>query len=147
MKTSPSAAIADGATGPIGTAAGQLSRASFSLGPFTAGAHRVGIAFNYVFDTSLAPGTTGARSPDDFYVQLVNGNGVLVELLRFDDGARNEASRRGLYSAPVDFSLASASFSCRRSQVIVNGFVFGISKNDVTPPFAQARVAVRRSSL
>ena len=100
--------LADGATGPIGTATGQLSRASFSLGQFTAGTHRVGIAFNYVFDTSLAPGTTGARSPDDFYVQLVDGSGLLVELLRFNDVARNEGSRRGLYSAPVDFSLASA---------------------------------------
>ena len=33
------------------------------------------------------------------------------------------------------------------STVVVVGLVFGISRNDVTPPFAQARVAVCRSSL
>ena len=37
--------------------------------------------------------------------------------------------------------LANSNFSCRRSTVIVFGFVLGISKNEVTPPFAQARVA------
>lgn len=94
--------------GPIGNAGSQVSTARFALGSFAAGAHSLGIRFGFAFDTNLAPGTTQIRSPDDFVVSLSDGNGLLLELLRFDDVLRNEASRRGTWSGDVGFALTSA---------------------------------------
>lgn len=93
--------------GPAGAATPQVSSARFALGVFDPGSYRLGVSFDYVFDTNLAPGTTQARSPDDFVVALGDGNGLLLELLRFDDVLRNEASRRGSWSGEVDFTLSS----------------------------------------
>jgi hypothetical protein len=94
--------------GPVGNASSQVSTARFGLGTFPAGAHRLGIGFDFAFDTSLAPGTTLIRNPDDFVVSLTDGNGLLLELLRFDDVLRNESTRRGTWSGDATFSLASA---------------------------------------
>ena len=95
-------------SGPAGNASSQVSAARFALGTFGAGAHAFGIRFDFAFDTNLAPGTTQIRSPDDFVVSLTDGNGFLLELLRFDDVLRNEASRRGTWSGDAAFTLASA---------------------------------------
>lgn len=95
-------------SGPVGNASSQISTARFALGTFAAGRHSLGIGFDFAFDTSLAPGTTQIRNPDDFVVSLTDGNGFLLELLRFDDVLRNESSRRGTWSGDAVFSLASA---------------------------------------
>lgn len=101
--------IGNGApAGPSGTIIGSTQSARFALGGFGPGVHRLGVAFDFVFDTSLAPGTAQARNPDDFVVSLRNGAGVLVELLRFDDVLRNEADRRGRFSGEAQFALGSA---------------------------------------
>ena len=93
--------------GPAGATTPQVSSARFALGIFDPGSYRLGVSFDFVFDTNLAPGTTQARSPDDFVVALSDGNGMLLELLRFDDVLRNESSRRGSWAGEVDFTLAS----------------------------------------
>lgn len=94
--------------GPVGNASSQVSTARFALGTFGAGTHRLGISFDFAFDTSLAPGTTQIRNPDDFVVSLTDGNGMLLELLRFDDVLRNESSRRGTWSGDAAFVLTGA---------------------------------------
>jgi hypothetical protein len=93
--------------GPVGATTPQVSTARFALGVFDPGSYRLGLSFDFVFDTNLAPGTTQARSPDDFVVTLSDGNGMLLELLRFDDVLRNESGRRGSWSGDVDFTLTS----------------------------------------
>jgi hypothetical protein len=101
-------AIGNGSpAGPSGSIAGSTQSARFALGAFGAGVHRLGVAFDFVFDTSLAPGTTQARNPDDFVVSLRDSAGVLLELLRFDDVLRNEADRRGRFSGEAQFALGS----------------------------------------
>jgi hypothetical protein len=102
-------AIGNGSpAGPAGSIAGSTQSARFALGSFGAGVHRLGVAFDFVFDTSLAPGTTQARNPDDFVVTLRDSAGVLLELLRFDDVLRNEADRRGRFSGEAQFTLGGA---------------------------------------
>ena len=93
--------------GPVGAATPQVSSARFALGIFDPGSYRLGVSFDFVFDTNLAPGTTQARSPDDFVVALSDGNGMLLELLRFDDVLRSESGRRGSWTGDVDFTLTS----------------------------------------
>lgn len=94
----------------IGDASGNLggapntgsSTVKFDLGSFTSGSHGLGIAFDYVFDS-----TSAASATDDFYVQLMDGsNNVLTELLRFDAAVRNTGSR-GHFSQSANFNLGS----------------------------------------
>lgn len=103
-------AAAAGTVGPAGDSTGQTSMATFSLGAFGVGAHSLDINFDFVFDTSLAPGTgtPAARSLDDFFVRLMVGTTQLGDdLLFFGDVARNEASRRGHFSEVVNFNLST----------------------------------------
>ncbi len=95
---------------PDGQPYGALSLVKFDLGQLGAGQQSLGISFDYAFDTNLNPGTTDARSPDDFYVWLLDGSGDLInEMLRFDDVQRNEVSRRGHFNQTVNFTLPSMS--------------------------------------
>ncbi|MDP1928207.1 MAG: PEP-CTERM sorting domain-containing protein [Thiobacillus sp.] len=95
---------------PDGQAIGALSVAKFDLGLLGLGLHSLDISFDYAFDTNLAPGTAGTRSPDDFFVRLLDGsNNQINELLSFDDVLRNEANRKGNFNQVVNFNLSSAS--------------------------------------
>jgi hypothetical protein len=94
---------------PNGQPIGAFSMARFDLGLFGAGQHGLGIHFDYSFDTNLNPGAGGARSPDDFFVALLDGSdNLLNELLFFGDVLRNEASRKGSFDQDLDLLLASA---------------------------------------
>lgn len=89
---------------------GALSVAKFDLGLLGLGLHSLDISFDYAFDTNQAPGTVGTRSPDDFFVRLLDGSdNQIIELLSFNDVLRNEANRKGNFNQVVNFTLASAS--------------------------------------
>jgi hypothetical protein len=106
--TAPSGPAGSG-TSPSG---GQTSMATFNLGTFGSGLHSLDISFDYVFDTSLAPGTgtAPARSSDDFFVRLMAGAvQIAPDLVFFDDVSQSEASRRGQYSESVSFNLSGPS--------------------------------------
>nr|WP_304747027.1 PEP-CTERM sorting domain-containing protein [Rhodoferax sp.] len=95
---------------PDGQSIGALSIAKFDLGLWGGGLHSLAIGFDYAFDTNQAPGTAGTRSPDDFFVLLLDGSDNQIdELLSFDDVLRNEASRKGNFNQVVNFSMAGAS--------------------------------------
>lgn len=95
---------------PDGQTLGALSIAKFDLGLMGGGMHNLGFGFDYAFDTNQAPGKAGTRSPDDFFVLLLDGsNNQIDELLRFDNVLRNEGSRKGNFNQVVNFSMASAS--------------------------------------
>jgi hypothetical protein len=95
---------------PDGQTIGALSIAKFDLGLFGLGLHSLNISFDYAFDTNQAPGIAGTRSPDDFFVRLLDGSDNQInELLSFDDVLRNEANRKGNFNQVVNFTLASAS--------------------------------------
>jgi PEP-CTERM motif len=85
-----------------------LSTVKFDLGTMGTGSQSLRIQFDFAFDTTLAPGTTGIRSPDDFVVELRDASdAVLVGLVNFGDVSRNEASRRGSVDTSANFNLAA----------------------------------------
>ena len=94
---------------PNGQPLGALALVRFDLGAFGTGRHSLGIRFDYAFDTTQNPGGGGTRSPDDFFVALLDeADNLVEELLRFDDVLRNEAGRRGSFNAVADFVLSGA---------------------------------------
>ncbi len=92
---------------PSGPNGNSTSAVAFNLGQFAAGSHSLNVAFDYVFDTNLAPGAGLARNLDDFLVQLLGSNGLSVDLLKFDDVSRNELDRRDHFQKTVNFDLAT----------------------------------------